>query len=152
MSDPIAFATSAGDVTGTRTSPSRTGGPGPRVWVEISGPALQQAYGSNGFRLADAFPGGDVPGIDTGRPVTLELRLCDEFESLLAASSREPGVLAEDLVALTASGNPHLLLDADSWEVASLHQQGAGRRRPDVDFVTMFDSRAERVAERDGDR
>ncbi len=141
VSDHITFI---GDLGAVDTAVSDTGptqdGAGMRICVDLSAEALQAAYDIGAFDLPATIPGGDVPVPDTSKPVTLELRLTDEFEALLADSTRQPGVLLGDMVGLTQAGGMHLLLDPDSWQVATVRQEGK-RRKPGLHLTTLHDSR-----------
>lgn len=141
MSDHITFT---GDLGTVDTVVSEIGPTqidvGMRICVDLDAEALQAAYDIGAFDLPATIPGGDVPVPDPSKPVTLELRLTDEFEALLADSSREPGVLLGDMVGLTQARGVHLLLDPDSWQVATVRQEGK-RRKPGLHLTTLHDSR-----------
>ncbi|MGZ0219785.1 MAG: hypothetical protein ACKVIY_12315, partial [Acidimicrobiales bacterium] len=98
MSESIRFM---GDFDAVETTVSELGPTndvGIRVCVDLAAEALQAAYDLEAFDLPATIPGGDVPGVDPSKPITVELRLLDEYEVLLAASSRESGVLVGDMV------------------------------------------------------
>jgi hypothetical protein len=141
VSDHITFTGGLGTVETTVSELGPTQhGVGMRICVDLSAEALQAAYDVGAFDLPATIPGGDVPVPDTSKPVTLELRLTDEFESILADTTREPGVLLSDMVGLTQTGDGHLLLDPDSWQVATVRQEGK-RRKPGLQLTTLHDSR-----------
>ena len=139
----VAFTTRSGPIiASTDCGPPDPSLPGPRIRVSLSADTLQGAYDAGAFDLDEMIPGGDVPGIDPRRAVTIELRLADEPASLLATSSREPGVLLGDLVALTEAGrSEHVLLDGANWLVTAVLQEGGLHlttlhdRRPEADVV-----------------
>lgn len=138
----VAFTIPGGPIiASTDCGPPDPSLPGARIRVSLTAAALQAAYDAGAFDLDEMIPGGDVPGIDARKTVTIELRLADEPASLLAASSREPGVLIGDLVALTEAGrSEHVLLDGTNWLVTSVLQQGGLHlttlhdRRPEAEF------------------
>lgn len=142
VSELVRFTSDLGtvDATVSEVAPE-LGADGVRVVVDLDAASVQRAYDMGAFDLAATVPGGDVPGIDGSKTVTVELRLMDEYEELLAASSREPGVLLGDMVGLTQAGATHLLLDPDSWQVATIRQEGK-RRKPGLFLTTLHDSRA----------
>ncbi len=141
MSDTLRFRTEAGEVPTTVAAfGPEPDAPGTRVIVEFSAADLQRAYDLGAFDLPATIPGGDVPGVDTSKPVLVELRLIDEADALLATSSRKPGVLLGDMVARSQAGGSHLLLEADRWQVASVRQDGR-RRRPGLFITTLHDNR-----------
>lgn len=134
----IRFHTERGAVTATvsQDAPDRSR-PGARIRVDVDVDTLDAAYAAGAFDLERMFPGGDVPGIEPGRPVTLELRLAAEYAEMLAASSREPGMLVGDLVGLTETNPIHLLLDATAWWVTAVVQDTG------LHLTTLHDSAAE---------
>lgn len=135
----VAFTTPSGPIiASTDCGPPDPSLPGARIRVSLSAAALQAAYDAGAFDLDEVIPGGDVPGIEAGRPVTIELRLADEPAALLATSSRDPGVLIGDLVALTDAGrSEHVLLDGTNWLVTAVLQPGG------VHLTTLHDRRPE---------
>lgn len=143
----VAFTTAHGPVVAsTECAPPDASSPGVRIRVVLSADGLQAAYDAGGFDLDRMIPGGDVPGVDPRRPVTIELRLADEPAALLASSSREAGVLLGDLVALTQGGrDEHVLLDARNWLVTAIAQDGG------VHLTTLHDRRPEPDDGDDGD-
>lgn len=146
MGDPlnaVAFSTPGGPiVASTDCAAPHQDRPGARIRVVLARGVLQHAYDAGAFDLSAMIPGGDVPGVDPDRPVTIELRLADDPAALLAASSRRPGVLLGDLVALTEAGrDEHVLLDATNWLVTAVEQQR--RAGPDLHLITLHDERPE---------
>lgn len=140
VSESIRFIGDFGAVETTVSELGPTNEVGIRVCVDLTADTLQAAYDLEAFDLPATIPGGDVPGVDPSKPIAVELRLLDEFEILLAASSREPGVLVGDMVGLTQAKARHVLLDPGAWQVATVRQQGK-RRKPGLFLTTLHDSR-----------